>query len=237
MGWWVISQQAGTAIARHPAFGDFPHEGYLDELWFRLAGHAVRATDEGLHHVEPLMVGRGSAGYVLHVFQARAGHGKLLASGLKLLTAEPEAESLLDQFIRYARSPQFQPQGELDVSACRRSLGPGASLNGWSQTLHAAETWNYASFQGEAPMAIARQTDGASKAAWKTKPVPNTLDLTEPYTFNWVAGLGYVTEPTGQFTLFLGEVPLLDFNVSHKDALWRSADGKAALKYTREVCQ
>jgi hypothetical protein len=57
------------------------------------------------------MVGRGGAGYLVHVFQAKAGHGKLLASGLSLLSDNPEAEYLLDQFIRYARSPQFQPQG------------------------------------------------------------------------------------------------------------------------------
>jgi hypothetical protein len=30
---------------------------------------------------------------------------------LNLLSDNPEAEYLLDQFIRYARSPQFQPQG------------------------------------------------------------------------------------------------------------------------------
>jgi beta-galactosidase len=232
LGWWGISKQAGTAIARHPAFGDFPHEGYLDELWFRLAGRAVRASDDALHRVEPLMVGRGSAGYLLHVFQARAGRGKLLASGLKLLSAEPEAEFLLDQFIRYARSPQFQPQEELDLSAGSKLLSAGSSLNGWSQTLHAAETWNYAFFEGEAPMAIARQTDGASKVVWQTRPVPSTVDPAKGCTFTWVAGLGYVTEPSGKFTLFQGEEPLLEFNVTHKDTVWRSVDGTATLKYS-----
>jgi hypothetical protein len=62
------------------------------------------------------MVGRGSAGYLMHVFEARVGRGKLLASGLNLLSENPEAEYLLAQFIRYARSAQFQPQGTLDVN-------------------------------------------------------------------------------------------------------------------------
>jgi hypothetical protein len=114
LGWWGISKQAGTAIARHPAFGDFPHDGCLNELLLRLVDRTVSSSDEALHQVEPLMVGRGSAGYLLHVFQARAGRGKLLASGLNLLADYPEAEYLLDQFIRYARSSQFEPKGILD---------------------------------------------------------------------------------------------------------------------------
>jgi hypothetical protein len=111
LGWWAISKQAGTAIARHPAFGDFPHDSFLNELWFRLVDGAVSPANAAWHQVEPLMVGRGGAGYLVHVFQAKAGHGKLLASGLSLLSDHPESEYLLDQFIRYARSPQFQPQG------------------------------------------------------------------------------------------------------------------------------
>jgi len=113
LGWWAISKQAGTAIASHPAFGDFPHDGYVNELWFRLVDRTVSAPDTTWPAVEPLMVGRGSAGYLFHVFQARVGRGKLLASGLNLLSDQPEAQYLLDQFIRYAGSPAFQPQAAL----------------------------------------------------------------------------------------------------------------------------
>jgi len=74
----------------------------------------MRATDEPLRQAEPLMVGLGSEGYLVHVFQARAGSGKLLASGLDLLTSHPEAVCLLDQFIGYARSPDFQSRGTFD---------------------------------------------------------------------------------------------------------------------------
>ncbi len=114
LGWWSISKQAGTAVARHPAFGAFPQQGYVDELFFRLLGKTMRANDESLRQAEPLMVGRGSEGYLVHVFQARAGRGKLLASGLDLLTSHPEAVCLLDQFIGYARSSDFQPRGTFD---------------------------------------------------------------------------------------------------------------------------
>jgi hypothetical protein len=114
LGWWTISPQAGTAIERHPVFGDFPHDGYLNELLSRLLGHTVSAEEPALRQVEPLMVSRGSKGYLTHLFQAKSGNGKLLASGLELLSKNPEAVWLLDQFIRYARSPAFQPRGTFD---------------------------------------------------------------------------------------------------------------------------
>ena len=36
LGWWAISKQAGTAIARHPAFSDFPHDGAHRHCHFQL---------------------------------------------------------------------------------------------------------------------------------------------------------------------------------------------------------
>ena len=131
LGVWApdgVSNQAGTAIADHPAFGDFPHGRWLDQGGFRLIDTAAK-LDAGhpFRHVDLLMVGIGRKGtykygtsnyplgFNLHVFQARVGAGKLLASGLNLGTACPEAVYLLDQFIRYARSPAFQPAGTFEL--------------------------------------------------------------------------------------------------------------------------
>ncbi len=50
-------------------------------------------------------------------------------------------------------------------------------------------------------------------------------------TFTWVAGMGYVSEPTGKFTLFLGKQPLLELDVTQKTRTWKSADGDVALRY------
>ncbi len=236
MGWWAIRAQAGTAIARHPAFGAFPHEGYLSELWFRLIGGTVSAADEALREVEPLMVGRGSAGYLLHVFQARAGKGRLLASGLELLSDHPEAAWLLDQLIRYARSDEFQPRGVFDPRKPGKTWADAIALrerlNGWSRTLRAAECRPYGSFLGSYTMCLARQTDGSSELAWETAEVPRDLAPDRPHTLHWVAGTGYISEPAGRFTLFLGDRPLLDFAVALETTTWRSSDGAVSLTYT-----
>jgi hypothetical protein len=135
LGAWSVTNQTGTAIADLPAWGDFPHVGSLDQGWFRLVGEAERLAPGHLfRQVEPLMIGIGRntgygfgtlgypLGFNLYAFQANVGKGKLLASGLNLTTEYPEAVYLLDQFIRYAGSEQFLPQGQLDLLALREHI-------------------------------------------------------------------------------------------------------------------
>jgi hypothetical protein len=133
LGWWEVSNQTGTAIANHPAWGSFPHEGYLDQGMFRLVA-LTEKLDPGhpFRQVEPLMVGIGRAkayfrdclgyplGFNLHVFQAKVGPGRLLTSGLDLQSDLPEAVCLLDQFLQYARSEQFQPQATFDLAELQK---------------------------------------------------------------------------------------------------------------------
>lgn len=132
LGWWQVTNQTGAAIAQHPAFGDFPHDGFLNSGWFRMVDTAEK-LDAGhkFRQVEPLMVGIGREtaygfgtlgyplGFNLYAFQSRAEQGKLLATGLNLMSENPEAVYLLDQFIRYARSEKFAPQGRLDLTKTR----------------------------------------------------------------------------------------------------------------------
>jgi hypothetical protein len=132
LGWWQVTNQTGTAIAQHPAFGDFPHDGFLESGWFRMVDTAEKLdAGHNFRNVEPLMVGIGREtgynfgtlgyplGFNLYAFQARAGQGKLLATGLNLTSENPEAVYLLDQFIRYAQSEKFAPQGTFDISKIR----------------------------------------------------------------------------------------------------------------------
>jgi len=231
LGWWGQGPQTGTAIARHPAFGKLPHEGYLDELFFRMLGGTVQCGAEGFQSVEPLMVGSGRLGYLLHVFQAKAAKGKLLASGLELLSNHPESAWLLDQFLAYVQSARFLPTGRLDVAVWERLQALARSLNGWSRTTRSFRRVSYASFLGELYMSVARQTGSEKFVAWETQPVPKKLDGSGSHTFRWVAGLGWVSQPAGKFSLLLGDKPLVNFQVAQKDTVWKSADGRVRLAY------
>ena len=245
---WQISNQTGTAIAAHPAFGDYPNRGYLDQGWFRLVNKAEK-LDSGhkFRTVEPLMIGIGREtgyafgtlgyplGFNLYAFQARAGQGKLLATGLNLVNDNPEAVYLLDQFIRYARSEKFAPQGTFDLAQLEQQAKQlrefRGSLNGWATTLQASEKTNWHSFLGTAPMCIVRQTDGKSSVAWRTGSwKPNEKGQV---TFRWIANLGWQSQPAGgHFSIFLSKDKLLDFDISLESKTWKSIDGFVTLSYT-----
>jgi len=252
LGWWGTTNQTGTAIARHPAFGDYPNEGYLDQAWFRLVSKAEK-LDPGHNYktVEPLMIGSGRIlsvnpgeatakfGYNLYTFQAVAGNGKLLATELKLLSDLPEAAYLLDQFIKYAKSDKFRPKGEFDISMqdiliqaakIKEKEALAREFNGWSATLEVPKGVEYPSFLGKLKMNIIRQTDGKGQLRWKTNKW--IYDQTNSVSFKWIANTGWVTEPAGgYFTLYLGDKKLLDFDLAMKTTTWKSENNKVTLHY------
>lgn len=248
LGWWQITNQTGTAIAASPAFGDFPHDGHLDQGFFRLVDKAEK-LDPGhpFRAVEPLMVGIGRAtgysfgtlgyplGFNLYVFQARAGRGNLLASGLNLSGDEPEAVYLLDQFLRYARSDRFRPQGTFDLAVLRKKMKElqelVGNLNGWSETLKASEKTDWYTFFRTAPMYVVRQLRQPGAIAWKTgRWIPDEKGMV---TFRWIANLGWRSQPAGgHFTFYLGKEKLFDFDITLKSTEWKSFDGTAVLRYS-----
>ena len=234
---WPNARQKGTAVADHPAFGDFPHDGYLNYLFFRLLKCTVALNDPTYSGVDKLMVNRGvwPLGYCGHVFQGNADQGKILGTGLNLLNNNVEAVYLLDQFINYVRSPYFDPKGNLPAMQLEKMIEAAKKmekLNGWSKTVKQHyHTGSYDSFAGPLPLDIARFSHGQSEVEWLTKTVPHNTDINKPYTFEWVAALGWIAEPEAQFDLYLGEEKLLSFGVALKDAVWKSDDGRVSLKY------
>ena len=231
-GWWSMSAQAGTVIADHAAFGDFPHDGYLSHLFFRLLKSTVPCRDQQYRGVEKLMVTCGKDGYLAHVFQARAGRGRLLACGLDVLGKNVESAYLLDRFIRYVRSARFDPQGEYNLQSALEHLKSMRSFNGWSKTVVSSTRTPYGSFLGRMTMDVARFAHGEKEVAWLTQPVPKDLKADARHTFKWVAALGWISEPAAEFQLLLGDRPLLKFGVTHKQTTWKSADGAVTLQFT-----
>jgi len=119
LGWWSMGEQVGTAFARHPALGDFPHEGYLSPLAFRILKMGQKLpTVPGLAPDDLFVVGEGLNDYVLYGAQARIGPGRVLMTfGLDLLAGHPEGTCILDGLIRHARSDAFAPKGIVDATA------------------------------------------------------------------------------------------------------------------------
>jgi hypothetical protein len=133
LGWWSMSTQVGTAFAAHSAFGDFPHDGYLSPLAFRILKLGQRLPLAGLRPEELLVVGEGRDNYFLYAGTARCGNGRvLLTHGLDLLAGTPEGTCLLDNFIQYARSDAFNPTGTVKLALDLPT--------GWQRTIVVGDT-------------------------------------------------------------------------------------------------
>jgi len=252
LGWWGTTNQTGTMVAKHAAFGSFPNEGWLEQVFWRLIGKAEK-LDPGhqFKSVEPLILGIGRAGYIfqsvdnanllpgfnLSVFQAQVGKGQLLCSGLNLQNDYPEAIYLLDEFIMYALSEKFTSKGTFDVSKFKARMAENRKIrkqvNGLSSIIsQSVFTKNYPGFLGPLDIHSARQTDGKSAVTWLTKPVESKKIENGRYTFVWIAATGYRSQPSGEyFVLFLNGKEILRFNVAFESSNWIDSGGKVFLDY------
>ena len=243
--WWKTTGQSGTTVAKHEAFGDFPHQGYFNELFFRMVGSTIKLDGTAFKSVEPLMAGVGNDGYLLYVFQAKVGKGRLLGSGLDLLSEKPESTYLLDEFIKYVRSSSFKPKGSIELCQLKNKWGETAvkeaqmlkELNGCVDITYSSgrALRENVPLLGKAHMWLVRPTTEGGwdqrKMSWRTRPAPENVDPSKNYTFKWVASMGFISQPAGSFTLMLGDKKLLDFDVTIDNAAWADLVGTVKLKY------
>ena len=225
LNWWELGAQTGTALLPHPSWGDFPHDELLSPVMFRLLDRAVQRKGV-FEEVEPLMIGQGRYGYLISAFQTRVGQGRLLATGLDVLSGLPEADFLLGEYVEYVQSRQFRPEAQVAPS----DLPDMLELNGLSTKLNDS-IWekSYDTFLGKARMWVVRQ-DAREPLIWLTDPVQSTQR--EAYTFRWVGGMGYVSQPEGSFVLSMNGRTLLRFGGTRDSRTWRSPDGFTTLRYT-----
>ena len=104
LGWWTLGTQVGTAFAASPAWGDFPLDPWMNQLWFRLIRKEAYDLRQGppLPDFVPLAVGEGKESYYLYLGESFEGGRRTLASyALDLLQETPEAVSLLDSLLDY----------------------------------------------------------------------------------------------------------------------------------------
>jgi len=230
LGWWSMGQQVGTAFATHPAFGDFPHEGYLSPLAFRIlkTGQKLPAFG-GLRPDEMLIVGEGLDSYFLYAGQGRVGQGKaLITFGLDLLSGHPEGTCLLDGLIRYARSAAFDPKGQI------LNLEPFRAPDGWLRTLKAGDTGDDHPPINGRQLDVARGMTGKNELVWETHPLKIGAGE-KACSVTWEGGMGYFAEPECSFQLFVNDQKLLDMpGISEQSTTWHGAEKTVILRYERD---
>ena len=106
----------------HPALADFPTEFHSNWQWWDAMSHVQAIIlDEFGPDLKPIVriiddwFTNRSLGLV---FEARVGSGKLLVTGIDLLTGadtRPEARQLLYSLKKYMAGPAFQPASIIDV--------------------------------------------------------------------------------------------------------------------------
>jgi len=242
LGNWLWGEQAGTVLSADTgAFGDYPNEGYMNQPYFRVLNQAVKLEPGGFAEgAESLMVGWGNAGFFTCVFEANAGDGKVLVSGLDLTdrTADlPESAYLLDQMIRYVVSNEFSPVRRIDPGIFRGMVDSKAilrELNGVERIAKSVASQEYNSgVFGVLRGHFVRQTDGKGMLTWRTKPLTEAdMNSAGDAVFRWPASTGWFTEPGGgHFTLFLNGEELLKFDVSSETKTWQMLDLRGVLNY------
>lgn len=110
LGWWSLGDQIGTAFARHPVFGAFPHNGKLSALWFRLIKRGLPLPlDPKYGAFRHFAVGEGQSQYFAYLTQKTGPDGErlLISQGVDLLADTPEAACLLDAMVDYVLSDAF----------------------------------------------------------------------------------------------------------------------------------
>ena len=110
LGWWRMGKQVGTALLKHPVFGDLPHEGFLSPLLFRIIGNGRRLFGSGIAEKDLFMVGEGREDCFAYLARRRVGDGVAVESfGLDLLSGKPEGTAILDGMINFAREMDEAP--------------------------------------------------------------------------------------------------------------------------------
>jgi hypothetical protein len=107
---------------KHPALKEFPTEYYSSWQWWDAMSHSnAIILDSVAKRLQPIV--RVIDDWVTArplglVFECRVGKGKLIVSGIDLLSNQderPEAKQLLYSLKRYMDGPQFNPELLIDV--------------------------------------------------------------------------------------------------------------------------
>ena len=136
LGWWWLGQQAGTAIVKHPALGDFPCGPTLDPLFFRIVKEGAPLPFAGVSSGDLVIAGEGVDACYLYLAVAKhpSGARRIVVAGLDLLADCPEAAYLLDALVGYLLGDAAAESGGSTVLSGVSIVPPlisAAGVAGW----------------------------------------------------------------------------------------------------------
>lgn len=227
LGWWWMGNQVGTAFLDHPVFKNLPHEGVLNELFFRMLKQGRALPFAGVSQEDLMAVGEGGTACFMYLGQAKSGKGRVLLDfGLDVLSNTAEAAALLDGMVDYVRSPAFTPKGDHPMPSIPQ-------LNGYGKTVKAGDRATWPGPNGEMKLAIARGLDGQGELVWETKPLPSDVKKNSTFDLRFFGGQGFVQEPSVSFTLFVNGEKAIDIpEVTLQNKTWKQNGN--ILQYVRE---
>ncbi|MDO3626210.1 sugar-binding domain-containing protein [Mucilaginibacter sp. BT774] len=107
----------------HPALKYFPTRGYSEYQWWDAMTHSspimLDSVAKGLNPVVRVIDDWVKARSLSLLFECRVGKGKLMVSGIDLLTdvaGRPEARQLAYSIENYMKSDEFNPKTQVDLS-------------------------------------------------------------------------------------------------------------------------
>ncbi len=122
-----------TVIERHPALGDFPHDGWCDWQFFELLseGRSVVFNDLDIPYA-PIVEIASSFKRILKqssLFELQAGRGRLLVCTLNLSAETPEVRHLRHNLLKYAAGAMPPSLPQADIQELRKLLASNDRKN------------------------------------------------------------------------------------------------------------
>ena len=157
----------------------------------------------------------------------RAGAVSLMPEGLEQAMTPQDVADLIAWL--KAGAPAIHGSASAEQAAKARGDFLKLGMNGCAEVIAAVEVLPYPGWLGSLPMACCRQNAGQNRIAWKSAVLPVRLGVT--HTFRLAAGLGFVSQPAGKFSLGVNGQALIEFGVSLTDRTWQSTDGRSRMRY------
>jgi len=154
--------------SRHPAFADFPTDGYSNWQWWYLVSRAgAMILDDLPSDLRPTVqvIDDWFTNRRLGlVFEARVGSGRLLVSSIDLrcdLESNPVARQLRHSLLNYMASQAFRPKVECSIAQIEGLMAPESLMQKLGAKVHRADS---AHTGHDAALAL----DGDPRTMWHT---------------------------------------------------------------------